>query len=135
MKNLQEQIEDMTCAEIIAGILRGTLPDFANIKGALEHNKWMSEIDDIDAYAASVKDSAVFSVKKEFDGGYWWNDEQLGDWHCTFAELFEHYLACCAAMKNVTIEWADSLYKEEEDERKDIEEEDERWRQYNAQTD
>ena len=117
----------MTNAQIVAGILRGTWPDFMNVRYALERAKRNSDIDDvddIDAYANSVSDSDEFSVSKDGDE-YSWAEGKRGDYWCEFSNMMEHYLMCYAADQEVALEWVDNLYAEAEQERKDTEAEDE----------
>ena len=112
MKNQQEQIKDMTIAEIIAGILRGTLPDFSNIRDALDYDMRCRSFDDIDDYAESVTSRDAFAVTKEY-GGWTWRSGNIGHWHCEFEHLLDHYLECCAVMKEVDIEWIEDLIREQ----------------------
>jgi hypothetical protein len=109
------QIEKMSRAEIIAGILRGTLPDYANVRGALEEHKWLSDIEDIDdieAYAESVDDAEEeFTISKS-DSGYWWYAGQKDGYWCSFPFMLEHYLACYKIQDEAPLEWVDELYAE-----------------------
>lgn len=117
---------------LIAAIVKGELPDFADIREALELDmQHAPEGITAEEYALKYTHGTdKFSACALSDGGYSWRQGHCLDrWFSSLDQMLAHYADCYSLNGMATLDWVDDLDEDERRREAELEQESREWSQ------